>query len=92
MQTQITAPAAAAATKKLRPSTAQDLSAAHWRLPLVLHFTGIPRTSFLAMAKNGQAPQARKIPGRRIVLWKAAEIKAFMDGLPVASVDDLIEG
>ncbi len=88
MQTQNHTPAAAV---KLRPTQAQGLDAPHWRLPAVLEYTGISRTSFLDMAKNGQAPRARKVPGRRIVLWRAEEIKAFMDGLPVASADDLSE-
>lgn len=88
MQTQNHTPDVAV---KLRPTQPQGLNAPHWRLPAVLEYTGISRTSFLDMAKNGQAPQARKIPGRRIVLWKADEIKAFMDGLPVASTDDMSE-
>lgn len=89
MQTQTTTTAAA---KVLRPTQPQDLSAPHWRLPAVIHFTGLSRTLFLEMAKNGQAPQARKIPGRRVVLWKADEIRKFMDALPLATADDLIEG
>jgi predicted DNA-binding transcriptional regulator AlpA len=93
MQTQSTTTAAAAAPAvKLRPTQPQDLSAPHWRLPAVLHFTGISRTTFLDMAAKGQAPQARKIPGRRVVLWKADEIRKFMDALPLATADDLIEG
>ena len=88
---QTTTTAAAAATKTLRPSSAQDLSAPHWRMPAVLHYTGLSRTTFLDMVRAGEAPKARKIPGRRVVMWRATEVKAFMDALPLATADDVSE-
>ena len=56
-------------------------SADWWRLPSVLDYTEVSRSTWLNLVKKGVAPKPRALPGTRAVVWKAEEVKAFMDSL-----------
>jgi len=58
-----------------------------WRLPTVLEFTSVSRSTWLDLVREGQAPSPRKFPGRRAVVWVADEVRQYMATLPAASVE-----
>ena len=51
-----------------------------WRVPKILEKTGLGRTTFLGMAREGKAPKGIKI-SHRITVWRASEIQAFIEKL-----------
>jgi predicted DNA-binding transcriptional regulator AlpA len=60
----------------------QNFDAPMWRLPTVLSFTGVSRTAWLDTVKSGAAPAPVRVPGRRIVLWPARDVKQWVEALP----------
>ncbi len=63
-------------SEKLNP-----LVAPLWKLPTVLTYAATGRTAWLMGVKKGLMPQPVKIPGTRSVAWRAADVKAWVEGL-----------
>lgn len=63
-------------TEKINP-----LEAPVWKLPSVLAYAATGRTAWLMGVKKGLMPKPVKIPGTRSVVWKAEEVKAWVEGL-----------
>ena len=53
------------------------------RLPDVVEATGMSSTTIWRREKNGEFPRRRRL-GANIVAWRSDEIKAFIEGLPLA--------
>ncbi len=53
----------------------------YWRLPVVLNYAGVSRSTWLNLIKKGLAPAPRQFPGTRAVVWPADEVRDFMRGL-----------
>ncbi len=51
-----------------------------WRLPLVLKHVPLSRSTWLAGVKSGRYPQPVRLSNRRVV-WRAADIRAFLESL-----------
>lgn len=62
-----------------------------WQLPTALAYTGISRTSWLGLVKAGKAPAPVKVPGRRIVRWRASDVRTWVDSLPVTREVEAVE-
>ena len=50
-----------------------------WRLPKVLHHTGLSRSKIYDMVTRGEFPQQVKL-GRRAVGWVAQDVYDWIDG------------
>ena len=53
------------------------------RLPDVVAAVGMSSTTIWRREKNGLFPRRRRL-GANIVAWRSDEIKAFIEGLPLA--------
>jgi predicted DNA-binding transcriptional regulator AlpA len=60
----------------------QSIESPFWRLPTALQFTAISRSTWLDLVKAGEAPAPIKVPGRRVVVWNAREVRQWMECLP----------
>jgi predicted DNA-binding transcriptional regulator AlpA len=58
-----------------------NIESGWWRLPNVLKFTSIGRSTWLKMVKTGRAPKPIKLPGQRTVIWNAEEVKAWLESI-----------
>lgn len=67
----------------------QSFDCPMWRLPTVLGYTGVSRSTWLDLAKKGKAPAPVRVPGRRVVIWPAKDVKAWVESLPRATAADL---
>lgn len=61
---------------------AKNLDDAWWRLPRVLDYTAISRSKFLELVAQGLAPAPVRLPYSRVVVWRASDLRNWMNSLP----------
>lgn len=51
------------------------------RLPQVLRFVPVSRSTWWAGVRSGRYPQPTRALGERITAWRAEDIRAFIDAI-----------